>query len=116
MLNPFPIQFLAPLAFFLLRVTLGILCVRLGLRMLRAEHTSVKRRLLGTLFLGTGSFLVLGLYTQIAALGAILLSIVGLARKGVLPGLTRTSLFLMIAISLSLFITGGGPFGFDLPI
>lgn len=116
MLNPFPIQFLAPLTYFLLRVTLGALCIRIGLRMVRNTEASRKRKFLGTLFIGAGVFLVMGLYTQIAALVTLVFSLVGFFRKGTVRELTRTSLALMAVIAFSLFITGAGPFGFDLPI
>ncbi len=116
MLNLFPIQFLAPLTYFLLRITLGFLCIRIGFMMMRTEGTSTLRRLLGTIFTGTGTFLVLGLYTQGAALLTLVLSSIGIVKNGTIRELTRTSLILMCVIALSLFVTGSGPFAFDLPI
>jgi hypothetical protein len=116
MLNLFPIQFLAPLTYFLLRITLGFLCIRIGFMMMRAENASKKRRFLGTLFTGAGSLLFLGLYTQGAALLTLLLSGVGVFRSGTVHELTRTSLVLMCVIAVTLFVTGSGPFAFDLPI
>ncbi len=116
MLNLFPIQFLAPLTYLLLRVTLGFLCMRIGLTMMRNENASKKRKVLGTLFAGAGSLLILGLYTQGAALLTLLLSGMGVVRIGTVRELTRTSLLLMCAIAISLFVTGSGPLAFDLPI
>lgn len=116
MLNLFPIQFLAPLTYFLLRVTIGFLMVHIGLRMVRDETSSARRRFLGGLFTGTGTLLVIGLYTQGAALLACILTGTGIVRKGAVRELTRTSLILIGVIAFSLFITGSGPFAFDLPI
>lgn len=115
MLNLFPIQFLAPLTYFLLRITLGFLCIHIGFKMLRTE-SGTRQRFLGTLFVGAGSLLFLGLYTQGAALLTLLLSGLGVVRRATVHELSRTSLILMCVIAMSLFVTGSGPFAFDLPI
>jgi energy-converting hydrogenase Eha subunit E len=116
MLNPFPIQFLAPLAYFLIRITLGFVCVRTGAFLLRDTASTPKRKLLGTFLLVTGTALIFGFYTQVAALITFVITLFGMTRTGGIPRLTRTSLLLMAAMSISLFITGAGPFAFDLPI
>lgn len=116
MLNPFPIQFLAPLTYLLLRVVLGILCIRVGILLLRGTASSPKQTILGTLLITTGTALVFGMYTQYAALTTLFISALSTLRAHTIPYLTRTSLILMAAISLTLFITGAGPFAFDLPI
>jgi hypothetical protein len=116
MLNPFPIQFLAPLAYFLVRITLGFICVRTGAFLLQNSEHSPRRKLLGLTLLTTGTALIFGIYTQIAALFTLVVMLVGMTRKGGIPRLTRTSLLLMAVMSVSLFITGAGPFAVDLPI
>jgi energy-converting hydrogenase Eha subunit E len=116
MLNPFPIQFLAPLAYFLIRITLGFVCVRTGTFLLRDSASSPRQKLLGTFLLAIGTALIFGIYTQGAALLAFVAMLLGMTRKGGIPHLTRTSLLLMAVMSISLFITGAGPFAFDLPI
>ncbi len=71
---------------------------------------------MGGFFLVIGVQCILGFYTQIAALGLGFLSILGMTRPRLLPGTSRSTMFLLGAIALSLFITGAGIFAFDLPI
>ncbi len=65
-----------------------------------------------------GGMLIIGAYTQIAALGAMALSIKLLISRGPLPSALPPKLFycLLLGISISLFITGAGLFAVDLPI
>jgi hypothetical protein len=53
--------------------------------------------------------------TQYAAIASLVFEAILYKYRAVI-NLTRMSIFLMIAISLTLFITGAGPFAFDLPI
>ena len=132
MLNPFPVQFLSVLAYFLLRVMVGALLIRLG-----AAHVEHRRELVAPLTFSffpfgrfaagmliffemiAGTLFVLGFATQIIALLTLVytLKMLILHRRfpaGLLPG---TSFYLLLfATSASLFITGAGAFGFDLPI
>ncbi len=116
MLNPFPIQFLAPLAYFLIRVILGFVCIRTGTLLLRGVGHSPKRKLVGSFFIGTGTAFIFGVSTQIVSLLTLFVVMIGGVRKSGIPYLSRTSLLLMATLSISLFITGAGPFAFDLPI
>ncbi|MCB9810720.1 MAG: DoxX family membrane protein [Candidatus Nomurabacteria bacterium] len=132
MLNPFPIQFLALFAYFLLRVITGLVLLTLGYK-----HWKSRKELFYTLALPIfphgkfitamlifteiliGVMLIIGWYTQIAALILILLSIKTLIfhkhiKHGTIPG--RLAYILLFGIGLSLFITGAGVFAFDLPI
>lgn len=66
-----------------------------------------------------GTLFVLGLYTQIAALITILMSIkmIVLRNRFNHPALpSRLIYFLFLGIGCSLFITGAGVLAFDLPI
>jgi hypothetical protein len=116
MLNIFPIQFLAPLAYFLLRIAVGFICIRLGLILLRSGNGSGRRKVFGGALLSCGTLIFIGLSTQLAAIGLFSLSIFGIVRKKGVPHTTKTALLLMAVIALSLFITGAGPFAFDLPL
>jgi uncharacterized membrane protein YphA (DoxX/SURF4 family) len=116
MLNLFPIQFLAPLAFALLRIVLGLICLRYGRRLLRANSIGIATRITGIVYLLAGAGFMLGLFTQIASLILIALLIVTFIRPQGSHALPRSTLVLMGAIALSLFITGAGLFAFDLPI
>lgn len=132
MLNLFPIQFLSLAAYALLRVVIGVVYLVLARKHLR-DFTSIAphifwpgiqngRFVLGLIIISEvvmSVLFILGLYTQIAAILSI-----GLCLKlliwhkrfpvGSLP--TPLSLALLLAISVSLFITGAGIFAFDLPI
>lgn len=132
MLNIFPIQFLAPLAYFLLRVCVGFIMIRLGIRHAR-NHTDIAQNFSFPFFpfprfsiicmsiveLCMGTLFILGLYTQIAALITVLLSfkIIMFSRYFTHPLIpSRMFYTLLFFASLSLFITGAGVFAFDLPI
>lgn len=132
MLNVFPIQFLAPIAYMVLRLCVGFVFLYLGHRHLKNrrtlmgafEHVSFAYGSFFVWYMGffemlIGVLFILGLYTQIAALlSMILIAKLFFLRKRLvhplLPGpLARVLLFFA---SMSLFITGAGIFAFDLPI
>jgi len=132
MLNLFPIQFLAPLAYTLLRLCAGALLIRIGVR--RIKNRSQKKASLETKNLSTtpfvfiviglieivsGALFILGLYTQLAALLVLLISGMQVLFPRALwnPGIpSRIFYLLLFFVSLSLFITGAGILAFDLPI
>jgi uncharacterized membrane protein YphA (DoxX/SURF4 family) len=75
-------------------------------------HLALLETVIGILF-------ILGLYTQIAALGALAYTSVFLllpARLAYPEGSTRQSLWLLFVVAFSLFITGPGIIAFDLPL
>ena len=122
MLNPFPIQFLALFAYFILRVFVAIVLLHIA----RTQYTNyrpapipnkIKTVLAGEVLL-SGLFII-GVHTQYASLLLAVLSIYALhdttSHKFLLHIPTTTAL-LLLAISLSLFITGAGVFAVDLPI
>ncbi len=132
MLNPFPIQFLALFAYFLLRICVGSILVYLGLQHWHKRH-ELKMVLtlswwpygfFSTMILATSELIIaisllLGAYTQIAALAIILMSLKLLVLKGrfqheAIP--PPIFYILLVGAGLSLFITGGGAFAFDLPL
>jgi uncharacterized membrane protein YphA (DoxX/SURF4 family) len=132
MLNPFPIQFLSLFAYFILRIFIGFILLVFGFRHWKQRESlypvlvlpifpfgkiSVAILIISELVIGT--LFVLGLYTQIAALITILMSIkmIILRKKFSHPALpSRLVYFLFLGISCSLFITGAGVLAFDLPI
>lgn len=132
MLNPFPIQFLSMLAYFILRVTVGLVFFILGIR-----HWKQRKPLYQTLVLNffpfgktltlslilvelsVSALFLLGAYTQVAALITILMSTIMLFLRNKfsdssLP--SKLTYLLFLGMATSLFITGGGAFAFDLPI
>ncbi len=132
MLNLFPIQFLAPFAYFLLRVCIGFVLIRLGVihignRHILKETFSLSLFPYGLFFawyLGIveiiiGGLFITGFLTQLAALLSIILSLKFIVmhkrfHHPLIP--PRLTYILFLFISLSLFITGAGIFAFDLPI
>ncbi len=134
MLNPFPIQFLAMLAYALLRLCVGFLFFRAGLRHIKNRqqlteplaHTFPffpfgRTALWMTVIteLMVGSMFFLGLYTQIAAIISMAFCLKFAIWNRRLPSEFfegRSFYTLLFFASLSLFITGAGAFAFDLPI
>jgi uncharacterized membrane protein YphA (DoxX/SURF4 family) len=132
MLQIFPIQFLALLAYFILRIFVGGIVLYLGIIHIRHYHEMKKiitvpwfpfpawstRVLIGTELI-IASSLLLGAYTQLGALLLTILSIKMLFFKRTwkhhtIPG--YMTYILLIGCALSLCITGAGAFAFDLPI
>ena len=132
MLNPFPIQFLAPLAYTILRVCMGLVFLYFARTHFKRRHELKEHLVLPyfpysrftTWYLIVVEFVIgfmyfLGFFTQIGALLAMLYTL-DMAFWGkkikhpLLPG-TLVKVLIFFA-SLSLFITGAGPFAFDLPI
>jgi uncharacterized membrane protein YphA (DoxX/SURF4 family) len=132
MLNVFPIQFLAPLAYTVLRLCVGLIFIYLGQSHLRKRHVlkyvfavplfpyglavawyvGIAELIIGTMF-------ILGWYTQIAALlgMAYAIKLIILQKRFAHPLISkRQFLALLLGACLSLFITGAGIFAFDLPI
>lgn len=133
MLNPFPIQFLALFAYFILRVFVGGVLIHLGLRHTRRyqelvsttnwplmPHSPLPVVILIVSELALGLFILIGAHTQIAALLIILMSLKLIIwhRRFTVPDIIPPRIFytLLIGACLSLFITSAGVFAFDLPI
>ncbi len=132
MLNPFPIQFLALIAYTLVRVFLGIVLLNLGITHVRNRKVVSKSfrlplltespfvvTLLGLTEILLGTLFTLGFMTQYAALGTIFLSILVLLlyRRIASPYIPqKLSWGFILITSCSLFITGAGIFAFDLPL
>lgn len=132
MLNPFPIQFLALLAYLLLRLAAGAVLVILGARHFKQRTTLYEAlslpffpfgKITTALFIffefSIGALFILGLHTQIAALLLMAMSAKMLFLRKyfshpALPG--RLFYLLLLGISCSLFITGAGAIAFDLPL
>ena len=136
MLNPFPIQYLALFAYFILRVFIGFILLYLGNKHWEAKDELSKIKLPTKLsfvnpFVKIGVFslvvteiiiglmFIAGFYTQIAALILIVMSIKILIFHKHLKHPTipkRLSYVLFLGVGISLFITGAGVLAFDLPI
>ncbi len=132
MLNLFPIQWLALLAYFILRLFVG--CILL---FLARSHLHVYRELVITstcpifpkkplpiillivVEIILGVLFLVGIFTQVAAIGLFLLSLKMLWWRNRFTHFSIPSALvyiILIGCSLSLFITGAGMFAFDLPI
>lgn len=134
MLNPFPSLLMYSLwAPFLLRIVLGLIFIDLGRLALGKEkprwiasfealHIPSPRNaatLLGLIEIVGGLMLVVGLYTQIAALAFVVLTALELYAEWQNTDLLKRNLtfyLLLFVIALSLLITGAGMFAFDIPL
>jgi len=132
MLNVFPIQFLALFAYFILRISVGLVLLYLGFSHLNARnelaqvlrfswwpfgYTSTLIFAIAEIILA-GMFMV-GVLTQIAALVTFLMCIklIILKRFFVHPTLPNRLFYVLLAgAAFSLFITGAGVFAVDLPL
>lgn len=134
MLNPFPdllaFGLTAPL---LLRVVLGAVFIDFGWSKLKKDREKKAvlfeglglrpgvyyAALSGVIELAAGILLVIGLYTQIAALAALVISLAAYRLKKKHPESMESArgfLALLCIISLSLLFSGAGFLAFDLPL
>src|SRR3972149_339433 len=134
MLNPFPdllsYSLLAPL---ILRLVIGIIFIDLGLLKFRSEKErwldsfeALQLRpadffvyLYGFLQVAGGILLLIGLWTQVAALAFVIFTGIELYIEwSAREVLKRDIVFylLIFAISLSLLFTGAGAYAFDIPL
>lgn len=131
MLNLVPIQFLALFGYFILRVVIGLVFLYLARNQYAERQSlaqSLNRPFIPGLFAVTiivaiesiiGVLFILGAFTQVAAVLAVLWSLALLLCRTYFshPSLpTPQTTVLILAIALSLFITGAGVLAFDLPI
>ena len=102
---------LAPL---LLRVAVGVLRFFAGLVRYKKEY-----KWLAILYIVSSVLIIIGLYTQIASLAAILLILFDYymeKKAGTLSREKNALTILMTVILVSLIFTGPGAFAFDLPL
>ena len=134
MLNVFPeflnYSLLAPL---ILRVVLGLIFIDLGLLIFRSERqrwtasfealglrpTDFFVPLYAVIQVVGGAMLILGLWTQVAALAFVIITFLELFVEWKAREVLKRDLvfyLLLFVISLSLLLTGAGAFAFDLPL
>lgn len=108
----FTFSFIAP---FILRVVLGVLLIKRGFGRITAKEKA-PQKILGGIVLIVGTLLVIGLFTQAAAL---VVSLIIIASSIIMRGRHSRSLterIIKLAIAVSLILTGPGSFAFDLPL
>jgi putative oxidoreductase len=134
MLNTFPLllsySFFSPL---ILRLAIGIIFISYGYVKLtsnRAKEISFFESIgfkpgkyyafgFGVVEALIGLMLIVGLYTQIAALIAFIISLLCVIAKNKYPEKFPNQAkyyTLLLVISLSLMLSGAGPFAFDIPL
>jgi putative oxidoreductase len=134
MLNPFPdLLIYSLLAPFILRVVAGLIFINLGvflfknekeqwivsLSTLKIPNPKIAIKILGAVEIIGGIMLIVGFYTQIAALVLALLTFAEAYIEYKDPAiLKRNFVFytMLLAITLSLLFSGAGAFAFDLPL
>ena len=133
MLNPFPellsYSLIAPLV---LRLALGLIFINLGYLKFTSERTSwvgffkttflpasISVQVLALIQIVGGLMLLLGFFTQVAALVFVIITSIELFIEKRDPILLRRGFvfyLLLFAISLSLLLTGAGFLAIDLPL
>ena len=108
----FNFSFLAP---FVLRIALGVPLIKHGFGKIIAKENAPQRILGGIVFL-SGIFLIIGLFTQAAAIAVSLIIIAGSIIKKEQYPRSWTERLIKLAIAVSLILTGPGMFAFDLPL
>jgi uncharacterized membrane protein YphA (DoxX/SURF4 family) len=134
MLNPFPeLLNLSIMAPFILRVVIGLIFVDLGILKFRGERkrciesfealklkpTDILVSIYGLIQIIGGAMLILGAWTQIAALVFVIFSAIEMSlewKEGLILKRDIVFYILLFTISLSLLLTGAGAFAFDLPL
>ena len=134
MLNTFPeLLTFGLIGPFILRVVIGFVILNLGYLKLTKEKVlwqesfealgfkqkELLTRLFGIIEIVGGSTLILGLYTQVAALVFVVITFIELyieRKEEALLSRDVTFYLLMFAIALSLLFTGAGFFAFDIPL
>ncbi|MDQ3089838.1 MAG: DoxX family protein [bacterium] len=134
MLNTFPdlltFSLFAP---FILRVVLGVILIDLGILKFKSERSrwmasfeALRLRpagnlvsLMGSIEIIGGIMLIVGIYTQIAALVFVVLFAIEFYIEWTEANVLKRDLVfyvLCFAISLSLLLSGAGAFAFDIPL
>ena len=114
MLSIFPsILFLAPFSALLIRIALGLVFIFAGWKHFSRIENPV--RALATLELITALSLIAGAWTQVGALAGIVITSVWLAIPHTRP-ISKIATLLALVMCISLLVTGGGIFAFDLPL
>lgn len=114
MLSIFPeILFLAPFSALVLRAVLAVILTLAAWQHVRTHLLA--KRLLGIIEAGTALALALGVVTQGAAVIAtgLIIAQIAVPRARTFP---QSTLWLALAISLSILVTGAGALAFDLPL
>jgi uncharacterized membrane protein YphA (DoxX/SURF4 family) len=117
MTNAFPtLMALGLLAPFIIRIVAGAAFLHLGAKRVRV---SGYMKGLGILEIIGGALLILGLWTQVAALVLSIILVVKLIQKidaGKFLSAGVNYYILLLALTLSLVLTGAGFLAFDLPL
>jgi uncharacterized membrane protein YphA (DoxX/SURF4 family) len=132
MLNLVPITFLALFGYAILRVVTGSVWCWIAIRHYQERHTILPtlhipffpwpKTALVLIFsteLIVGILFILGLWTQVAAIVSALWCIKLIVLRSIFQHKSfpdRLTIVLLLAISITLFITGAGAPAFDLPI
>ncbi|MEI8249026.1 MAG: hypothetical protein WCG07_00840 [Candidatus Taylorbacteria bacterium] len=104
---------------FIIRIVLGITLAYFGYKkVVHQGHSSGSNsKIYGAVEVFIALFLIIGLYTQLAALMNAIILIIKLGFKARDKALFTNGInyyILLLAMALSLIVTGGGAWGFDL--
>lgn len=114
MLSLFPqLLFLSPFAAFFIRLALAVFFGYSAYT--RFPRASTVLKVFGAIDAIIALMLLVGFYTQLAALVAVLCTLSWLARPDWNP-YPKSTIALAFVMALSLLVLGAGPFAFDLPL
>lgn len=134
MLNPFPdlltYSLLAP---FLLRLVVGFVFIDLGILLFKKENErwllsfktvriprpEIATKILAAIQIAGGAMLIVGFYTQIAALVLGLITFIEIYLEYKDPSILKRNIvfyILVFTILISLLFSGAGAFAIDLPL
>lgn len=114
MLSLFPeLLFLSPFAAFFIRLSLAAVFALSAYRRLQGASSLIKT--FGAIDAIIALMLLVGFYTQIAAIAAFVCLAYWLIKPDVRPFPT-SAIVLALVMALTLLLTGPGPFAFDLPL
>ncbi len=103
----------------LIRLTLGVVLVYSAYRALSGTSLNIQKKSLHIIEALAGLFLILGLWTQVAALFATVDLIVRLIDKIIKKAFLTDGVnyyLILLVLAISLLFTGGGFLGFDRPL
>ena len=111
-LELFNFSFLAP---FILRIALGLPLIKRGFGKIIAKEKA-PQKILGVIVFLSGVFIVIGLFTQAAAMAVSLIIIANsIIKRGQAPQ-PLSDRIIKLAMAVSLILSGPGLFAFDLPL
>lgn len=106
---------------FLLRLTLGVTFAYFGYKRIKSqkENSNTRITVYGAVEIALAVLMIIGLYTQLAALVMALILVIKLVYKIKKRAFLTDGVnyyLLLLVMALSILVTGAGAFAFDMPL